>query len=128
MVLVLKNVAASLDLEGADTSLVPKSPTARNKTEWRLGKRYGWYLYGADVNTERTVKATFHNIMICNYLVVTDLNGDNEIEEYFQSNTWEHKWAKGSEALKLSTELRTFQHLRAVNGRKVCSDQDVGHE
>ena len=33
MVLVLKNVAASLDLEGADTSLVPKSPTSRNKTE-----------------------------------------------------------------------------------------------
>ena len=28
MVLVLRNVAASLDLEGADTSLVPKSPTA----------------------------------------------------------------------------------------------------
>lgn len=27
-VLVLTNVAASLDLEGADTSLVPKSPTA----------------------------------------------------------------------------------------------------
>lgn len=33
MVLVLKNVAGSLDLEGADTSLVPKSPTARIKTE-----------------------------------------------------------------------------------------------
>ena len=45
------------------------------------------YIYGADVDTERTVKATFHNIMIRNYLVVTDLNGDNKIEEYFQSNT-----------------------------------------
>ena len=46
MVLVLGNVAASLDLEGADTSLVPNSPTAA------LRQSEVWVRDTADTYTE----------------------------------------------------------------------------
>ena len=45
-VLVLRNVAASLDLEGADTSLVPNSPTAA------LRQSEVWVRDTADTYTE----------------------------------------------------------------------------
>lgn len=46
MVLVVKNVVASLDLEGADTSLVPKSPTAA------IRQSEVWVRDTADTDTE----------------------------------------------------------------------------